>query len=164
LAGYDGLIVTGKAAKPVYLYLNDGKAEIKDATGLWGLETFKTLNRLESIHGGNSAAVCIGPAGEQLVRLAVAMSDHTACGGSGFGAVMGAKNLKAVVANGSQKVFIARPDELKEVNSYIRSLMEGKILMDPNVEGLELVKRTPCPGCPSGCPRGCTNTYPARRK
>ena len=154
LAGYDGLIVTGKAAKPVYLYLNDGKAELKDATGLWGLETFKTLNRLESIHGGNSAAVCIGPAGEQLVRLAVAMSDHTACGGSGFGAVMGAKNLKAVVANGSQKVFIARPDELKEVNSYIRSLMEGKILMDPNVEGLELVKRTPCPGCPSGCPRG----------
>jgi len=154
LAGYDGLIITGKASKPVYLYLHDGKAEIKNATGLWGLETFETLHRLESAHGDTATAVCIGPAGEKLVRLAVAMSDHTACGGSGFGAVMGAKNLKAVVADGSQKVSIARPEELKEVNSYIRSHMEGKILMDPNVEGLELLKRTPCPGCPSGCPRG----------
>jgi aldehyde:ferredoxin oxidoreductase len=59
-----------------------------------------------------------------------------------------------VVAAGSRKVTVARPDELKAVNSRIRSLIAGKNLMDPNVEGLELLQRTPCPGCPSGCPRG----------
>ncbi len=153
-AGYDGIIITGKASKPVYVYLHDGTVEIKDAQGLWGLETFETLHRLNKAHGETSGAVCIGPAGEKLVRLAVAMSDHGACGGSGFGAVMGSKNIKAVVAAGSLKVPVARPDDLKAVNTRIRSLIEGKILMDPNVEGIELVRRTPCPGCPSGCPRG----------
>jgi len=153
-AGYDGLIITGKAAKPVYMYLHDGKIELKDAAGLWGLDTFATLERLHKAHGDASTAVCIGPAGEKLVRLALAMSDHGACGGSGFGAVMGSKNLKAVVAAGAQKISVARPEDLKAVNSQIRSLIAGKILMDPNVEGLELLQRTPCPGCPSGCPRG----------
>ena len=153
-AGYDGIIITGKAAKPVYLHIHNGTVELKDAAGLWGLETFETLGRLNKTHGESATAVCIGPAGEKLVRLAIAMTDHCACGGSGFGAVMGSKNLKAVVADGSQKAPVARPDDLKAVNSQIRSLMEGKNLMDPNVEGLELIKRTPCPGCPSGCPRG----------
>ena len=153
-AGFDGIIITGKAAGPVYLYVHDGKAEIKDARGLWGLDTGETMSRLSAAHGESSQSACIGQAGERLVRLAVVMSDDTSCGGSGFGAVMGSKNLKAVVADGSMKVAVARPDELRAVNSHIRALMKGKILMDPNVEGIELVKRTPCPGCPSGCPRG----------
>lgn len=153
-AGFDGIIVTGKAAGPVYLHMHDGKVEIKDAKALWGLATDATLERLAAAHGQSAGAACIGPAGERLVRLAGVMSDIGSCGGSGFGAVMGSKNLKAIVADGSRKIAIARPDDLKAVNSRIRSLMEGKNLMDPNVEGIDLVRRASCPGCPAGCPRG----------
>ncbi len=153
-AGFDGLIVTGKAAGPVYLAIQDGKVEIKNAKALWGLTTDATLERLAAAHGEAAGLACIGPAGERLVRLACIMSDIGSCGGSGFGAVMGAKNLKAIVADGSRKITIARPDDLKAVNSRIRSLMEGKSLMDPNVDGIDLVRRAPCPGGPAGCPRG----------
>ncbi len=153
-AGFDGIIVTGKAAGPVYFYIHDGKVEIKDAKGLWGLATDETLERFAAAHGEGAGVACIGPAGERLVRLAGVMSDIGSCGGSGFGAVMGSKNLKAIVADGNRKITIARPDDLKAVNSRIRSLMEGKNLMDPNVDGIDLVRRASCPGCPAGCPRG----------
>ena len=153
-AGFDGIIVTGKAAGPVYIYINDGKVEVKDAKALWGLATDDSLQRLAAAHGEAAGVACIGPAGERLVRLAGVMSDIGSCGGSGFGAVMGSKNLKAIVADGSRKIAIARPDDLRAVNSRIRSLMEGKNLMDPNVDGIDLVRRASCPGCPGGCPRG----------
>jgi aldehyde:ferredoxin oxidoreductase len=153
-AGLDGIIITGKATKPSYLHIKDGKIKIEDAAGLWGCEIPDTLKRLRSQHGKNAEVVCIGPAGENKVRLAIAMSDNGACGGSGFGAVMGSKNLKAIVVEGTGKVAVAKPDELKKINSQIHSLMEGRLLMDPNIEGIELIKRSPCPGCPSGCPRG----------
>jgi aldehyde:ferredoxin oxidoreductase len=153
-AGLDGIIITGKAKKPSYLHIKDGKIKIEDAAGLWGCEIPDTLERLRSQHGKNAEVVCIGPAGENKVRFAIAMSDNGACGGSGFGAVMGSKNLKAIVVEGTGKAAVAKPDELKKINSQIRSLMEGRLLMDPNIEGIELIKRSPCPGCPSGCPRG----------
>jgi aldehyde:ferredoxin oxidoreductase len=153
-AGFDGIIIIGKATTPSYLFIHNGTATIKDASGLWGCETAETLSRLRAEHGEKSQAVCIGPAGEKLIRLAIAMSDIGSCGGSGFGAVMGSKNLKAVVIEGSGKVSVARSDVLKEVNSQIRSFTKDKILMDPNIEGIELVKREPCPSCPAGCPRG----------
>ena len=153
-AGLDGLVVTGRAQKPSYLYINNGTVEIKDAAGLWGCEIPDTLKRLGDEHGKNAQSVCIGPAGENKVRFAIAMSDNGSCGGSGFGAVMGSKNLKAIVVEGSEKVAVARPDELKKVNSQIRSLIEGRVLMDPNLDGIELIKRSPCQGCPSGCARG----------
>jgi aldehyde:ferredoxin oxidoreductase len=153
-AGYDGIIIIGKAPKPSYIHITDTKAEIKDAKGLWGCQTQDALKRLRCEHGENSQAVCIGPAGENLVRFAIAVSDNGACGGSGFGAVMGSKNLKAVVMEGSGKTGVAQPDELRQVNRRIRSLIKGRIIIDPPVGGIELVKRTPCPGCPAGCARG----------
>lgn len=153
-AGFDGIIITGKAAGPAYLHIHDGRVEVRDAKGLWGCATDDTLARLAAAHGGSAGAVCIGPAGERQVRLAGIMSDIGSCGGSGFGAVMGSKNLKAVVADGGAQVAVARPDDLREVNSRIRSLITGKNLMDPNVEGIDLVRRASCPGCPAGCPRG----------
>ncbi len=153
-AGLDGLIISGRATKPAYLFINDDRVEVKDAGGLWGLETFETLRRIHAEHGAKAQAVCIGPAGEKKVRLAIAMSDNGACGGSGFGAVMGSKNLKAVVVRGLGTPDVARPDELKKINQQIHSLIQGKVLMDPPLEGIELVKRSPCSGCPGGCPRG----------
>jgi aldehyde:ferredoxin oxidoreductase len=153
-AGLDGMIITGKAEKPSYVHIQDGKYKVKEAAGLWGLGIPETLKCLTAAHGKNSRAICIGPAGENQVKLAIAMSDNNACGGSGFGALMGSKNLKAIVIEGSQKVKVARPEELKKINQQVRSLIEGRVLMDPNIEGIELVKRSPCFGCPSGCPRG----------
>lgn len=153
-AGLDGIVVTGRANKPSYLYIKNGTVEVKDAGGLWGCEIPDTLKRLSGEHGNNAKAVCIGPAGENKVRLAIAMSDNGSCGGSGFGAVMGSKNLKAIVVEGSDKVAVARPDALKKVNNQVRALIEGRVLMDPNLEGIELIKRSPCQGCPSGCARG----------
>jgi len=153
-AGFDGIIISGKTKKPSYLYISDGKVEIKDATGLWGLETFDTLNKLRTEHGDKAQSVCIGPAGEKKVRLALAMSENGTCGGSGFGAIMGSKNLKAITVTGTGKVAVAHPDRLKQINQQIHSLIKGKVLMDPAIDGIELVKRSPCRGCPGGCPRG----------
>lgn len=153
-AGFDGLIISGRASKPSYLYINDGNVEIKDANGLWGLETFETLKKLRAEHGDKSQTLCIGPAGEKKVRLAIAMSENGTCGGSGFGAVMGSKNLKAITVIGTGKVAVAHSDKLKQINQQIHSLIKGKVLMDPSIEGIELIKRSPCRGCPGGCPRG----------
>ncbi|MDP6054184.1 MAG: aldehyde ferredoxin oxidoreductase N-terminal domain-containing protein [Candidatus Latescibacteria bacterium] len=153
-AGFDGIIITGKAPQPSYLHICNGTATIKGAEGLWGLPTDTTLARLKVIHGKNSQSVCIGPAGEIGVRFAVVVSNNSATGGNGYGAVMGSKNLKAVVAEGSGKAPVARPEKLKEVNNRIRSLIKGRLLFDPSYNWTDLVRRTPCPACPAGCPRG----------
>lgn len=88
------------------------------------------------------------------MRLAIGMSGNTACGGSGFGAVMGSKNIKAITVRGNGKINVAEPDKLKEINKEIYALTKGKILMDPSIGGIDLIKRSPCKGCPGGCPRG----------
>ncbi|MCX5885742.1 MAG: hypothetical protein NT096_07525 [Proteobacteria bacterium] len=153
-AGYDGIIISGRASKPSYLSISDGRVEIKDAQGLWGLETYETLQRIRAAEGEKAQTACIGPAGENRVRVALAMSENGACGGSGFGAVMGSKNLKAITVKGTGKVETAHPEMLKQINQQIHSLIKGKVLMDPSIEGIELIKRSPCRGCPGGCPRG----------
>ena len=153
-AGYDGIIISGRASKPSYLSISDGRVEIKDAQGLWGLETYETLQRIRAAEGEKAQTACIGPAGENRVRVALAMSENGACGGSGFGAVMGSKNLKAITVKGTGKVETAHPEMLKQINQQIHSLIKGKVLMDPSIEGIELIKRSPCYGCPGNCPRG----------
>lgn len=103
-AGFDGLVVIGKAEKPVYLLLNNGKVEIKDAGSLWGLDVVKTEEALKAEHGRVTSAV-IGTAGENLIRFGCIMNDtHRALGRGGTGAVMGSKNLKAVAAKGNMKI------------------------------------------------------------
>ena len=102
-AGYDNLIFTGKSPKPVCLWLNDGKAELRDASNIWGKTTWDTERAIRHYERDNKVRVIgIGPAGENLVRSACVISDRSkAAGGSGVGAVMGSKNLKAVAARGS---------------------------------------------------------------
>ena len=116
-SGYDGVIVQGKADKPVYIWINDGTAEIKDAAHLWGKDTTETQALLIAELGhSNIGCACIGPAGENLVLIAgiVTDKDHTAARG-GLGAVMGSKNLKALAAYGQTKVPIANLDKFKEL-------------------------------------------------
>ena len=101
-AGYDAIILEGRADVPVYLAIEDGKVEIKDAAHLWGKATKETCEELKS--GGNTSILNIGPAGESLSLLASIMNDvNRAAGRSGVGAVMGSKNLKAIVVKSDNK-------------------------------------------------------------
>jgi aldehyde:ferredoxin oxidoreductase len=100
--GYDGLWITGKAQKPVYLWANGNKVEFRDAAHLWGLNTYTTQDKVKEEVGEKSAHVCvIGPAGEKGVVFASILCDHGRMAGrTGLGAVMGAKNLKAIAVRG----------------------------------------------------------------
>ncbi len=127
-AGFDALIVRGRASGPVYLWIHDGEVETRDAAHLWGTDTFEAHDRIREEVGttgrrGQEAGVaCIGPAGEKLVRFAAIMvdgKDGRAVGRSGLGAVMGSKNLKAVAVRGTQSFPIA--DE-KGLNDYLKEL------------------------------------------
>ncbi len=107
-AGYDGVFFTGISEKPVYLLLDNGKAELKDAAHLWGKDTYETEDTLEAEYGKTSKVASIGPAGEKVARVACIMTNKgDAAGRSGLGAVMGSKKLKAVVARGDLAVPIA---------------------------------------------------------
>ncbi len=112
-AGLDGIIVDGKAENPVYLWINDGKVRMLSAEDLWGQDAYATQQYLMRKHGSEVKIVCIGPAGENLVRWSIILSDTTnAAGQGGFGAVMGSKKLKAIVVKGSGEVNIASAKEL----------------------------------------------------
>lgn len=116
-AGYDMIILEGRADKPVYLYIEDDKVEIKDATNYWGMVTSEITNKLSEVHSG-AKVLCIGPAGENLSKIAAVMNDvDRAAGRGGVGAVLGSKNVKAIVVKGSGKVNVANPELAKEVNS-----------------------------------------------
>jgi aldehyde:ferredoxin oxidoreductase len=107
-AGYDLLIVEGKAAKPVYLWIQDDKVELRDASHLWGKEVPETTDLLYAETAEDAKVACIGPAGEHLSQIAAIMNDrHRAAGRTGVGAVMGSKNLKAIVVRGTGAVTIA---------------------------------------------------------
>ena len=111
-AGYDAVVIRGRAERPVSLLLDDGHAEIRDASALWGMTTGETTAALQEDLGDPGASVaCIGPAGERLVRFAGIINETSrAAGRGGVGAVMGSKNLKAVVARGSGRITVADRD------------------------------------------------------
>jgi aldehyde:ferredoxin oxidoreductase len=109
-AGYDGIIFTGRAARPVYVWIKEGaRPELRDAAHLWGLDTYATQARIAAELGDPRARVaCIGPAGENLVRYAAIMNaDARAAGRTGMGAVMGSKRLKAIAIRGAGSVPLA---------------------------------------------------------
>lgn len=119
-AGWDGIIFTGKAAHPAYLWVDGRKAELRDATELWGKSTHQTDEALRAQTHPQAKVACIGPAGERLVRFASIMNDKDrAAGRSGVGAVMGSKNLKAVVVRGKEKIPLHDPEEFKAINARI---------------------------------------------
>jgi len=115
-AGFDLIIFEGKAKEPVYLYIEDGKAEIRDAKSIWGKTTHETTDQILSETDMDARVACIGPAGEKLVRYACVINDkHRAAGRSGVGAVMGSKNLKAVAVKGSGSITIANKEAFRKV-------------------------------------------------
>jgi aldehyde:ferredoxin oxidoreductase len=119
-AGFDALIIQGKAASPCYIWINDGILKILDATKLWGLGTYGTQQELQKIHGRDIRSLVIGPAGEHKSRIAVLLTDNnSAAGQGGFGGVAGSKNLKAICVKGSQSISIAYPDELLRLRTEL---------------------------------------------
>jgi len=164
-AGYDGIVVVGQADRPVYLSIQDEDVEIRDADDVWGLDTFETQQVLMARHP-SASVLAIGPAGENLSRIAVILNETASCAGQGgYGAVMGSKSLKAIVVRGTGTAKVARPDELLElfgqrhrsgeweagpqqtwgryplVGGSIRATMESRYLK----------KFSGCYGCPFQC-------------
>jgi aldehyde:ferredoxin oxidoreductase len=157
-AGYDALVVQGKSEKPVYLFLHDGMAELKDASALWGKGSIETREILKSELGSSARVAAIGPAGENMATMANLLADNDASGSGGLGAVMGSKNLKAIVVKGAERgVKVAQPDRLRELIKYYRELRRIPIPSSSYRYSMELIpslshrmKRDPCYGC-LGC-------------
>ena len=111
-AGYDNIVIQGKSDKPVYVYIDDEKVEIRDGSRLWGKDTQETQRMLKEELGDWAKIACIGPAGENLVSFScVVTGKGSAAGRGGFGAVMGSKNLKAIAVRGTGQIKIAKPAE-----------------------------------------------------
>ena len=115
-AGYDGVILKGKSAKPVYIYIKDGVAELKDASHLWGKDTYKTQEEIKKEYGDNRIQVaCIGPASENLVLYGNIMSEYGhSLGRAGLGCVMGSKKVKAIAVRGKMKLPMQDPEKFRE--------------------------------------------------
>jgi len=123
--GYDALIIQGKASQPVYLWIHDRSAEIRDATKFWRIDTVEVLDKLrEEVAEKRASIVSIGPAGEKLVRFAcVTIDGHAYAGRTGIGAVMGSKNLKAVVVYGTKNCGVFDTEKV----SQLRRICQKKI-------------------------------------
>ena len=137
-AGWDGIVVTGCAANPVYLWIRNDHVEIRDGTPLWGQSTYRVAKMIEEIHGEKVRFLTTGVAGENRVRSAIIFGSHQSTSTAGFGAVMASKNLKAIVVKGSCKPSVARPGQLKDLNRYTIRLskrLDLSIPPDTSVSG-----------------------------
>ncbi len=126
-AGYDAVFISGIADRPVYLWINDGQAEIRDASHLWSKDTKETWTALqEEIGDDRIRVVTIGPAGERKALISCPINDgHRAPGRGGGGAVMGSKKLKAIAVRGSREITVADPDRIIEINKAVRAMMRN---------------------------------------
>jgi aldehyde:ferredoxin oxidoreductase len=133
-AGYDAVVIEGKAKKPVYLWIKDAEIEIRDAADVWGLTVPDTTDAIRAATDDEAKVACIGPAGEHLAMVANVMNDmHRAAGRTGVGAVMGSKNLKAVAVVGSGAVEVADPD------AFLAEVLKGRqMIFDDPVGGTGL--------------------------
>ena len=142
-AGWDGIIIRGKAESPVYIEILDDKVQIKAANELWGkgiYETHKILkSSIQGLEPNKIVVAAIGPAGERLVKFAMIGSEERAFGRTGMGAVMGSKNLKAIVLSGSGKVAKANEEEFKQHNKqtieFLKEVFTNQMFRDLGTSG-----------------------------
>ncbi|MCX8045078.1 MAG: hypothetical protein N3B18_13245, partial [Desulfobacterota bacterium] len=159
-AGLDCLSVRGASEKPVYLLIGpSGTCSFQDASNLWGKDTEQVLELLMQRYGESAQALTIGPAGEMRVRFANIIATGGAVASKGFGAVLGAKNLKAIVVQAPRRHMPeARPDEARKVRREITSLWKGsqsgRFWNELMLEDVEKIRPEPCFGCPGICRRG----------
>ncbi len=135
-AGYDGIVITGRAAVPSLIMIVDDRIEIEDAAPYWGKSTSETTALLKERHGRDCRTMVIGPAGENLVRYSIILNDgHHATGRAGFGAVFGSKNLKAIAIKGTKReITVAEPEVLeglrKDLNEKIKNAVASNVLRE----------------------------------
>jgi aldehyde:ferredoxin oxidoreductase len=128
-AGYDGIVISGKANKPVYLVIEDEKVEIKDASDLWGKDIYETVDILKKRHGVKVDMLEIGPAGENLVKFANIMNEKWgSISRCGSGTVMGSKKLKAIVVRGTRKVTPADPQIFDDVRRGVMTKIKESVV------------------------------------
>lgn len=124
-AGFLGLVLEGKASSPIYVWINDGAVEFPSAKGIWGMEVSATTEHLLEETDSKAQVACIGPAGENQVKLAAIINDrHRAAGRGGVGAVLGSKNVKAVVIRGTHSVSVTNSEHLDQVVTRVRRLIK----------------------------------------
>ena len=122
-AGYDGVIITGKAEQPVRILIDDDEVTVLAAADLWGVDAVDALEALSDLHGKRVHSLVIGPAGERLSHIAtIQTGTSSACGQGGFGAVMGSKNLKAISVHGTYPVKLAMPDAMRDLTKQIAAV------------------------------------------
>jgi len=138
-AGYDNLAIEGKAETPVYLYIKDDQAEVRDASAIWGHDTYDTPVMVrEDIRDPDAQVISIGPAGERLVVYANVMSGTgNAAARTGLGAVMGSKNLKAIAIHGTRGIKIAQPEEfIERCKGLLHAIRQAKLYNELHEAGL----------------------------
>ena len=156
-SGYDGIIIQGKAASPAYLLIGNGKLELRDASLLRGKGAIDTRDLLQRDLGKSFRVVAIGPAGENIVSFATLLADSDSSGSSGFGAVMGAKNLKAIAVQGQQNIEVADRQNLDILRKTIKELKVSPNIITHSLPPDRFSKDV-CYGCIDGCVRA---TYSA---
>ncbi len=162
-AGYDGIAITGRAKKPSYIWIQDGRAEIRDASFLWGKGIFDVRSLLRERHGARVRFVTTGMAGENRCRNATLIADHEGGATGGFGAVIGSKNLKAIAVDGTGRPSVARPDDLVDLNRLTIKLSKRGILRMPVPQKfIRFVKTAPCYQCGMNCGKGLYKTPEGR--
>jgi len=151
-AGYDGIVINGAANEPVYLWINDGEVELRSARDLWGKDVFETQELLKARHGKAAQVICIGPAGENRVVSATVHHRQKNCAGmSGFGAVMGSKNLKAIAIRGTGAVRIADPAAFVAACKKVHKLVHA----GPTETPVRMQMGPTNVPCAHACPFGC---------
>jgi len=125
-AGFDAIVIKGKSSKPVYLWIKDENVEFRDAEFLWRMQTNDTQKYVKHYTDPAAQVMCIGPAGERLVRFACIISNIGAFGRGGAGAIMGSKNLKAIAIKGTKEVKIADPETFKKAIKKVYSNFASK--------------------------------------
>jgi aldehyde:ferredoxin oxidoreductase len=146
LSGFDAVFFTGISAKPVYLFINNGKAEIRDAAHLWGKDSYETEDILRTELGKDIELACIGPSGEKLALIAAIINNKgRAAARSGLGAVMGSKRLKAIVVTGEVKIPLFDEAKITEMRKTLIPKLGGPI---------GLFRAFGTPGIVAGCAEG----------
>jgi len=155
MAGFDGIVITGKADKPVYISIHDGNIEIRNADHLWGRINSEVRKVLQSEAGEKVKILSIGPGAENGSRIGIIFTDVAGSGSRGFGSVMGAKNLKAIAVSGTGKIPAADAAAIQRIRARIKEMtgpgyfnLYGNPILLP---GSTVVKKVHCHGCPMGC-------------
>ncbi len=155
-AGYDGVVVSGRADKPVYISIDGDEVEIKDASHFASKSAFQREKIIKDDLGDSVRVLTVGPAGDNMVSFATFLASDDSVGSGRLAGVMGSKNLRAIAVKGDRKLKVAHPDRLSRLRGEIRKLSTGYVepllalgMLTPR----DRLKKSFCQGCPAGCVR-----------